>query len=88
MDTWWPIYKLNIFFFIIVRKRGRPPGSKTSSRGGTPSPSIHKYNLRQRKNNQTFNGFETNPILDVESPDTFGKVVASLAKQAKVLLKT
>jgi len=67
----------------IVRKRGRPPGSKTSSRGGTPSPSIHKYNLRQRKNNQTFNGFETNPILDVESPDTFGKVVASLAKQAK-----
>ena len=72
----------------VVRKRGRPPGSKNSSRGGTPSslsPSVHKYNLRQRKQNQTFNGFGTNPILDVESPDTFGKVVASLARQTKVL---
>ena len=70
----------------MVRKRGRPPGSKTSSRGGTPSPSVHNYNLRQRKQNQTFNGFGTNPILEVESPDTFGKVVASLARQAKVLI--
>ena len=68
----------------MVRKRGRPPGSKNSSRGGTPSPSVHNYNLRQRKLNQTFNGFEGNPVLEVESPDTFGKVVANLARQAKV----
>ena len=69
----------------ISRKRGRPPGSKSSSRGGTPSPVVHNYSLRQRNPNQTFNGFEKgNPILDEESPDTFGKVVASLARQAKV----
>ena len=69
----------------ISRKRGRPPGSKSSSRGGTPSPVVHNYSFRQRKPNQTFNGFEKgNPILDEESPDTFGKVVASLARQAKV----
>merc|ERR1711935_938547 len=68
----------------ISRKRGRPPGSKSSSRGGTPSPVVHNYSLRQRKVNQTFNGFDNgNPILDEESPDTFGKVVASLARQAK-----
>ena len=69
----------------ISRKRGRPPGSKSSSRGGTPSPVVHNYSLRQRNPNQTFNGFDNrNPILDEESPDTFGKVVASLARQAKV----
>ena len=69
----------------ISRKRGRPPGSKSSSRGGTPSPVVHNYSLRQRNPNQTFNGFgNRNPILDEESPDTFGKVVASLARQAKV----
>jgi len=68
----------------ISRKRGRPPGSRSSSRGGTPSPVVHNYSFRQRKPNQTFNGFDHgNPILDEESPDTFGKVVASLARQAK-----
>ena len=61
------------------------PGSKSSSRGGTPSPVVHNYSLRQRKSNQTFNGFSSNPILEEESPDTFGKVVANLARQAKVL---
>lgn len=77
----------------IVKKRGRPRGSsRTSSRCTTPSPSVHTYNLRQRKQNQTFCGFENrggnNPILDTESPDSFGKLVANLARQTKTTRKT
>ena len=73
-----------------VKRRGRPPGSKNSSRGGTPARSDHSYNLRQRKQNQTFHGFEQqhNPILDVESPDSFGKMVANLARTARVSFTT
>ena len=66
------------------KRRGRPPGSKNSSRGGTPLRSCHAYNLRQRKQNQTFNGFDHNPVLDTESPDTFGNFIADLAKKSKV----
>ena len=70
-----------------AKKRGRPPGSRNSSRGGTPSRGIHGYNLRQRKQNQTFNGFDQgyqNPILEVESPDSFCKMVVQMAKVSKV----
>lgn len=73
------------------RPRGRPRGSRTSSRCTTPSlPSVHSYNLRQRKQNQTFCGFENrnNSILDTESPDSFGKLVANLARQTKTTRKT
>jgi hypothetical protein len=69
------------------KRRGRPPGSRNSSRGGTPCLSNnHSYNLRQRRNNATFNGFD-NPILDHESPNTFGHLVADAAMASKVTTK-
>ena len=59
------------------RKKGRTPsGSRTSSRGTTPQrDSSHSYNLRTRKQNQTFNGFDTK-----ESADDFGKLICQTAK--------
>ena len=59
------------------KKKGRTPsGSRNSSRGATPQRDPnHAYNLRTRKQNQTFNGFDTK-----ESADEFGKLVCQTAK--------
>ena len=57
--------------------RTTPSGnSRSSSRGATPQrDSNHRYNLRTRKQNQTFNGFDTK-----ESAEDFGKLVCQTAK--------
>ena len=61
------------------KRRGRPPGSRNSSRSATPMRSTcHAYNLRQRKQNQTFGGFDA-----AESPDTFGHLIAGVAKKSR-----
>ena len=67
----------------LPKKRGRPKGSRNSSRSTTPMRSVHSYNLRQRKNDDSFD----NSILDNESPDSFGKLVANIARETKVMIK-
>ena len=66
------------------KKRGRTPSSRNSSRCTTPMPhSNHSYNLRVRKQNQTFNGFDKD-----ESADDFGRAVSKTAKDSKKVRKS
>ena len=68
------------------KRRGRPPGSKNSSRAGTPLRSIdghHGYNLRKRNANATFNGFSNSP-LQGESVSDFAKSIFNMAKASQV----
>ena len=45
--------------------------------------SNHSYNLRVRKQNQTFNGFDKD-----ESADDFGRAVSKTAKDSKKVRKS
>ena len=53
--------------------------SEDGSRAGTPTKSNHSYNLRRRTN-----GNFDNPILDSESPNSFGKLVSQLSHITQV----
>ena len=56
-------------------------GSRNTSRSATPVYGNHSYNLRQRiGKNLSLN----NPMLDQESPNAFGKLVAKHANESKI----
>jgi len=56
-------------------------GSRNTSRSATPVYGNHSYNLRQRiGRNLSLN----NPMLDQESPNAFGKLVAKHANESKI----
>ena len=60
------------------RRTSRRGGwSEDGSRAGTP---VHRYNLRRRAMTSTFE----NPILEAESPNSFGKLVSQLSHITQV----
>ena len=63
----------------VLKKRGRPSGSRNNSRSATPLGLNHTYNLRQRKPNKSY----INPMLEEESPDNFGRLVNAYANESK-----
>ena len=72
-----PVLSSTLSTLETKKKRGRTPSSRNSSRSTTPlrQNQSHNYNLRVRKQNQSFNGFDKK-----ESADDFGKLVSKLAK--------
>ena len=80
-----PVLSSSLSTLETKKKRGRTPSSRNSSRSTTPmrQNQSHNYNLRIRKQNQSFNGFDNK-----ESADDFGKLVSKMAKDNRKCRKS